>query len=400
MPGRQLPPREVGLDDDDGFDAGDSTGDARELARVADGFEIEADGLRGRILLPILEEVVAGEVGAVAGGDEGGDAQSAGLRCREQSGAQRSGLAEEAERTGGRKERGQGGVERDVGGLVDQSEGVRPDHTHSVGAGRRDHAALEFGPGGTGLGESGGDDEHGFDAVHGTVLDHLGDGFGRNGDDREVGLARQIGEARIRLDSGDLIGFGVDDPQVAGELRGRDVADEQMAGGVAFAAGADHRHRGGVEDRAHAQGLGPVLPRRLHFDGPCRGIDIEVHGHDAVVESAGDFVAGGLEDLQHRTVLGQHLGGEALDPGFARGRGQVLQQDRTDPAALVGIGDVERHLGVGVADPVEATAADDVIADEHDQRHPVAVVDVDEAIEIALRQPGQRSEEAQIDGFR
>lgn len=88
MPRRKLPAREVGLDDDDWFDAGDTAGDARELAWIADGFEVEADRLSGRILLPVLEEVIAGEVGAVACGDEGGDAQSAILRRREQGGAQ------------------------------------------------------------------------------------------------------------------------------------------------------------------------------------------------------------------------------------------------------------------------------------------------------------------------
>ena len=107
MPGRQFPAREVGFDDDDGFDAGDAAGDARELARVADGFEIEADGLRGRILLPVLKEVVAGEVGSVSGGDERGDAQSAALRRREQCGAEGSGLAEESESSRGGEERGQ-----------------------------------------------------------------------------------------------------------------------------------------------------------------------------------------------------------------------------------------------------------------------------------------------------
>src|SRR5699024_3121275 len=126
--------------------------------------------------------------------------------------------------------------------------------------------------------------------------------------------------------SGECVGCGVDDTELAGDIRGGDVADEKMTGGVALAAGADDRHRGGVEDRAHAQGLGPVLTGGLHLDRPGGRVDVEIHGHDPVVETAGDLVAGGLEDLEHRTVLGQHLGGEPLDAAFSGRGGQVLEQ--------------------------------------------------------------------------
>ena len=54
---------------------------------------------------------------------------------------------------------------------------------------------------------------------------------------------------------------------------------------------------------------------------------------------------------EHRGVLAEHLGGEAADPALLGGRGQVLQQDRTDPTALLRILDQEGDLGrIGVPD--------------------------------------------------
>ena len=45
----------------------------------------------------------------------------------------------------------------------------------------------------------------------------------------------------------------------------------------------------------------------------------------------------------------EHLGGEPADPALLGGRGQVLQQDRTEPAALLRILDQEGDLGASVS---------------------------------------------------
>ena len=61
----------------------DPAGDPAELARVADRLEVEQDHLGGVVLLPVLQQVVAGHVGAVAGRDERGEARGrAGRRSR------------------------------------------------------------------------------------------------------------------------------------------------------------------------------------------------------------------------------------------------------------------------------------------------------------------------------
>ena len=230
-----------------------------------------------------------------------------------------------------------------------------------------------------------------------ALLDHLGGGLCGHRDHGEVCLAGQIAQAWVRLDSGDLVRFRVDDPQVAGELRRGDVANEEVTGGFAFAAGTDDHHRGGVKDRAHAQCLGTVLPGGLDLDRSRSRVDVEVHGYDAVVEAAGDLVAGGLEDLQHRSVLRQHLGGELADPQVPGRGGEMFEEDRADAATLVGIGDVEGHLGGGGRNLVEAADPDDIGSDEHDHGNTVTVVDGDEPVEVAFGQPRQRREETQID---
>ena len=57
--------------------------------------------------------------------------------------------------------------------------------------------------------------------------------------------------------------------------------------------------------------------------------------HDAVLEAAGDLVAGVAEDLQHPDVVGQHLGDELLDADLAADLREVLEEQLADAALLV-----------------------------------------------------------------
>ena len=69
------------------------------------------------------------------------------------------------------------------------------------------------------------------------------------------------------------------------------------------------------------------------------------------------------------------------DPALAGGRGQVLEQHRADAAALVGVGDDERDLGlVGARRALVAADGDDLAAELGDERDPVVVVDVGEPV--------------------
>ncbi len=60
----------AGADRDDRLAQRDPAGDPRELARVADRLEVHHHDLGRLVLLPVLQQVVAGHVGAVAGADE------------------------------------------------------------------------------------------------------------------------------------------------------------------------------------------------------------------------------------------------------------------------------------------------------------------------------------------
>ena len=94
MPGRASERGDLGLHDDDGFAQRELPRDTRELARVADRFEVEADGVGVVVVDPVLQEVVAGDVDAVAGGSEIGQAEATPSGAREHGDAERTALRE------------------------------------------------------------------------------------------------------------------------------------------------------------------------------------------------------------------------------------------------------------------------------------------------------------------
>ena len=166
---------------------------------------------------------------------------------------------------------------------------------------------------------------------------------------------------------------------------------------------ADDDHRRRVQHAAHRPGLGAVLAVGHHRERPVGGVDVEPDGHDAVLGALPDLVPGLLEDGDHAAVLRQDLRDEPPHAPLARGRGEVLEQHGPQAAALVGVRDVERDLGLVGADAVVPGDADDLVlavrsrpARHGDQSHPVDVVDGDQPRQVALGQPLQRGEEPQV----
>ena len=85
------------LDDHDRLAAADAAGQPGEAARIAEGLDVEQRDRGSRVALPVLEEVVGRDVGAVADRGEGGDAEPAVGREVDQGEAEGAALGDEAD---------------------------------------------------------------------------------------------------------------------------------------------------------------------------------------------------------------------------------------------------------------------------------------------------------------
>src|SRR5262249_28746665 len=108
-------------------------GQPGELARVAERFQIQQDDVGRWIVLPVLQQVVAGDIGTVAGGDERGQAESPVPGSVQQCHAERAGLAEEPDPAARGQLGGEGGVEAYGGIGVGDPQAVGADQAYSGG---------------------------------------------------------------------------------------------------------------------------------------------------------------------------------------------------------------------------------------------------------------------------
>ncbi len=402
------------LDDDDRLDRGGALGEPGELARVPDGFQVHDDDGGLRVVVPVLEEVVAGDVGAVAGGDEGGDPRERG-RAPVQSGQQRdadgAGLGEQPHLPGGRHLGRQRGVEPDAGGGVDEAEGVGADDAHAVRAGLPDQFALAVAALGATLGVPGGEDDEALHAVLPAVGDdggHLlgGDRHNGQGDGLLDVAYRAVGGHALRAQPRGARREGpVDRVRTAGEAALQDVAQGGAAHAAGLAAGADDGDRPGGEQPLHGAGLRALLAGALDGEGLVGGLQVEFEADDAVLEGALLGVPGVREDLDHLGVGGQHLGGEPADGALAGDGRDVFQEGGGDAAALVRVLDEEGHLGLvgggggghsARVDAVVADGGDELVPDRGGESDPVDVVVVGEAVDVAVGQARVGGEEAVV----
>ena len=118
----------------------DAPGDARELARVAEGLEVEQDELRLVVLLPVLEQVVRGDVGLVPDRDEGREAERPRAGGLEQREAESAALGREPDRPLGERARSERRVEtRPADG---DPEAVGPYQARAVGTDESEQLLL------------------------------------------------------------------------------------------------------------------------------------------------------------------------------------------------------------------------------------------------------------------
>ncbi len=384
-----------------------------ELARVADGFEIHQGDVGVRVVVPVLQYVVAGDVRAVPGGDEGRhaghtrDASTAPVQPGQQGDADGSGLREQADASGAGHLGGERGVQAHVGRCVDDTEGVGPDDAHPVRARVPHEFALALASLGAALGVAGGDHHQSLYAVFAAFRHDLGDVFGGHGDDGEVDGFGDVPDGAVGRDSVEflLLEGRVHGVQASGEPGFPEVVEDAAADPAGCAPGADDGDGAGGEQPLHGAGLGALFPRALHGQGPVGGFEVELQAYDTVLEAALLGISGVREHLDHLVVGGQHLGGEAADVALAGHRGDVLEHRGGDTAALVGVLHEEGDLGlvggrggghaVGV-DPVVAHGGDELAAHRGREAHAVHEVVVGEAADVLGGQPRVGREEAVV----
>ena len=178
------------------------------------------------------------------------------------------------------------------------------------------------------------------------------------------------------------------------------LAQHPVAQRLRVAAGADHRDAAGREQAPHGLGGGGARPRLDGRLGLGRRLQVEPHLDHAVGEAGGRLEPGLGEHPDHLPVVGQHRRGEPAEAHLPCPRREVLEEQRGQAAAVVGVVDEERHLRLGPVPPaVVARHADELVAAERDEREPVDVVDVGQALEVALREPRPRAEVPEVDAL-
>jgi hypothetical protein len=180
------------LDREDRLLAAYAARDPGELARVAERFQVESDDVRGRIVGPVLDEVVAREVGLVADGDEGREAQVQGIGILDDGQPEGARLRQEPDVALDRRVRGERRVHPNVVVGVDDAHAVGSDDPHSGFAGDAEQFLLHLLAGGAGLSEAGGDDDHAVNALLGALAGGLHRQLGGHDDDGQVHRAVDV----------------------------------------------------------------------------------------------------------------------------------------------------------------------------------------------------------------
>ena len=165
-------------------------------------------------------------------------------------------------------------------------------------------------------------------------------------------------------------------------------------------AGADDGDGPRQQQPGDGPGVGALLAPLDGVEELLGLLEGEVEVDDAAVEVPLDRPPGPAEHRQHRPVVGQHLGREAGDAVGAGDRRQVLEQERGDALALVGVVDLERGVGVVAAGPaLVAGPGDELALALDDEGDAVDEVDLGEVPEIGVAQVRLRREEAAVDAL-
>ena len=191
----------------------------------------------------------------------------------------------------------------------------------------------------------------------------------------------------------------VDGVDRSGRAR-RDVSPQRLTDGVGAVRCTDDGDRSGQQQPRHRSRIGALLAAVDRVEELLGLVEREVEVDDPALEVALDRPTGAAEHRQHRSVVGEHLGGEPLDAVAAGDRREVLEEQGGDALALVMV--VDHEGGVGVVAPAPALVAgprDQLVVALDDERGTVDEVDVGEALELGGRELGLRREVAAVDAL-
>ena len=225
------------------------------------------------------------------------------------------------------------------------AEAVRPDQPRTVRAHERKQPLLPLDTFAADLGEAGRDDYERADAAAKRILGGREHVLSRNRDHGQVDGIRDLRHRRIAAHASDRRTLRIHRICGSREVRLEDVAEELAADRSPSRRGADNRHRLRFEERTQRRDDGRVVALLDALREALRRRDRELDLDDAVGQLALELEACALEDAEHRPVVGQDLGDEALDPDRCCPGGQALQQPSADPSPMLRVGDGERRLG-------------------------------------------------------
>ena len=216
-----------GLHRDDRLRPRDAPRDARKLARVAEGLEVQQHDVGVRILFPVLEQVVRRDIRLVADGHEGREPEAL-FGCPLQQGEPECAtLRREADLAGWKRTRTERGIESNVG--HGDAETVRAEQPGSMRANQLEQQILARFTFGTDLGKACRDDAESSDACGERLfcrLEHRGAGQAHH---CEIDGFSDLGDAPVSMNACNWLARPVDRIGDPPKLAAQHVAEELTA---------------------------------------------------------------------------------------------------------------------------------------------------------------------------
>ena len=188
-----------------------------ELPRILEALEIEADGLRVRVVDEGVEDLTGLDIGLVADRDAGAEPNAAIVAAVEHAGHQGAALGDDPYPAPGQclDRHGDRWREGEARRHVDEAEAVGAEDAHSGLVRDADDLVLEGGPLRPRFGELAGDDDACSHPSLCAVAHAPGQHGGRQGGDGHIGASRDGRDSGIGLEAHDRVASRVDGVELA-----------------------------------------------------------------------------------------------------------------------------------------------------------------------------------------